>query len=300
MQRRCLPALSAIIALFPVSLAAQSPLAADLWRVAAGTVAAPAPLVGGAAALLWTPVISLPPEASAELGATSFHAPEDVGVTGGAASLSLRVGGTIVSAAWARLGIDGIVQTETSPEGLGNGIEANTQVLALGLTRRLRPWLDAGVTARVASDRLGSATATRGAMDAGAVATAGRVTVGAALRSLDPFSDGGTDRGGVVAAELRSGTSGALGLPTTARWRYGLTLQRGEAAAHLLSAGIVLGPALALDLGAVRESRGGDSVWRSRVGMSLNTRQYHIQFGRDGGVHGFGATYALGLAARFL
>lgn len=293
-------AFAAVLSLLAAPLAAQTSLTSDLWRVAAGTVVAPAPLVTGPAAPLWTAVAVLPGDARAQVGITSFHAPEEIGVTGGAVAVSVRMAGTVVSAAWGRLGIDGIARTETSPEAINGTIEVDAQVLTLGATRRLAPWLTAGAGLRVLTERLGGLSSTRGGVDAAALAVPSpHLSFGAAIRSFDPLDGGGSEAAYQVAAETRSGSFAALGDASLARLRYGVTFQDGEAATHLLTAGLVLGDALALDAGAVRESRAGFVVWRSRIGLAVRTRHYEIQFDRDGGLNGFGPTYALGLGARF-
>jgi hypothetical protein len=279
-------------------LAAQESLSSDLWRVAAGTVTAPAPFAGGVAALLWNPVVSLPRDVRVTAGILSIQAPEEVGVSGGVVSASMRTGGNVVSLAWGRLGIDGITRTETSPEGVGGTIVVDAQLLAAGVTRSLTTGLRAGLVLRLAAEQLGDRGRTRGGLDAGVVAEPSpRLRFGAALRALDPFAGGGPDASLQLGAEASTAAVPALRTHMVLRARYGAAVQRGEAPAHLFMAGVALLEALAVDLGAVRESRSGAAVWRSRIGVTAGTPRYRLEFGRDGGVNGFGATYALGLAA---
>lgn len=280
------------------SLAAQTAaLTSDLWRVAAGTQAAPGPFAAGATALLWNPVIDLPPGVDLRIGVTSIHAPEEVGVTGGAVALTLRVASSVVTAVWGRLGIDNITRTETSPEAVDGTIAVDAQVMALGVARHLAPWLDAGAALRVAAGRLAELTKSQAGLDAGVLA---RITpslrVGFTARAFDPTgADASTYQ---LAAETRSGTFDAMGTPAFVRLRFGTQLQKGEEAAHLVTLGIGLGEGLQVDAGAAREAVAARAVWRSRIGVSVGTARYHVEFGRDGGVNGFGATYAFGLMAQ--
>ncbi len=273
-------------------------ITSDLWRVAQGTVVAPSPFAAGATALLWTPVIDLPAGTTARFGVTSIHAAEEVGVTGGAIAASSRFAGAVFSVVWGRIGIDDIARTETSPEATLGTIPVDAEVFALGASRRFLPWLDAGAAARLATGRLGDLTRTQVGLDLGALATVSpHLVLGASTRAFDPTmpTDAATWQ---LAAQLSSAPFDALGGRGTARLRYGATLQRGEEMQHLATLGFSLGSGLEADAGAVREAAAGSVVWRSRIGISVGTPHYRLEFGRDGGVNGFGATYAFGLVAQ--
>lgn len=283
----------------PPALAAQHAVTSDLWRVAAATLAVPAPLAGGATALLWTPVVALEPgEARVRFGVTSIHAPEEVGANGGVVSASARVRRATVSLAWGRIAIDGITRTETSPEGVDGTVPVQAQVVAVGVARPVTSWLVAGASVRVSSGQLGDVTRAQGGLDAGVVATPlPRVRFGAATRAFDPALDGADAASYDLGVEYRSPPFASGGMVGEARLRYGATLQRGERVTHLITAGIGLGSGLAVDVGAARESVARDVAWRSRIGLSVGARHYRVEFGRDGGINGFGATYAIGLSA---
>jgi hypothetical protein len=44
---------------------------------------------------------------------------------------------------------------------------------------------------------------------------------------------------------------------------------------------------------------GTDAIWRSRMGLGLGVGRYQVTISRDGGVNGFGPTWAFALTALF-
>ncbi len=282
---------------------AQPALVSDLWKVAAGTLVVPAALASDGSAALWTPASVLEDGVvSARVGIETIHAPSDVGVNGGIATAAFRAGrlGT-VNVVYGRLGVDGLVRTETSPEAIGGDIAAYAEVLSLGLARTMARGLDVGIAARAMSGRLDVASSSQLGVDVGARYTSPeRITIALATRFFDP-----TWRQGQLAASYNGALAyrtvdGPLwGTTAALEFRYGVTLTRGEGVQHLLSAGVALGGVAQLDAGAEEEETVGMPVWRSRFGLSLNVGHYRVYMGRDGGVNDFGATYRFGLAAKW-
>ncbi len=279
---------------------AQSAITADLWRVAAGTLVAPAALTTQGSAALWTPAYGLAGGPGAVLTVEAIHAPADAGVGGAIAAFSFRPRGSwTLSAVWGRLSITDLVRTETSPEALGD-IAAYTQVVSLGVARSLDGGaLTVGVAARGLSGRLDAHGSSRWTTDVGAVYEARHLRLGASTRFFDPTS-GSAESGAAYSFGVEGRTSeGTLwGAPATASLRYGLGLAHGESASHLLTAGVILAHAFEFDAGAAREAVAGQGVWRSRVGAAVSAGRYRVYLGRDGGVNGFGATYRFGLSAK--
>ena len=111
--------------------AGQAAVASDLWRVAAGTLVVPSPLADDGSAALWTPATAVPNHGPAlRVGVEAIHAPSEVGISGGIASLGIRLGGGgTLNAVYGRLGVDGLVRTETSPEGIGVDIPVYAEVV---------------------------------------------------------------------------------------------------------------------------------------------------------------------------
>ena len=286
-----------------VDLAGQPAVVSDLWRVAAGTLVVPAALAQDGSAALWTPAATLQSGSAVRVAIEAVHAPSDVGISGGVAALAIRAGSlATLNMVYGRLGVDGLVRTETSPEAIGGDIAAYAEVLSLGAARELAPGLVAGIAARELSGRLDTYSRTQVGVDVGVRYTdPSRVTLAIATRFFDPtFRAAETAANYNAAASYQTADGPIWGTTGTLTFRYGLTWAHGEGAQHLLSAGLDLGGVLAVDAGAAREELAGTSVWRSRLGISLDVGRYRVYLGRDGGVNDFGATYRFGLAARIM
>ena len=292
--------LSLLLVVAAAAARGQSAIAADLWRVASGTLVVPQALAGDGAAALWTPAYALPGSGpAARIGVEAYHAPAEAGVGGSTLAVSVRPRGAwTINAVWGRLSIQDLVRTETSPEALGS-IAAYAQVLSVGAARTFADgaWT-VGVAARALSGRLDDHGSSRWTGDLGAVYTGEHLRLGAATHFFDPSSASAASGASYsVAAALRTSEGSLWGGPARAELRYGLTLAHGEGASHLLTAGVALARAFELDAGAARETTAGASVWRSRVGTAVSAGRYRVYVGRDGGANGFGATYRFGLLA---
>lgn len=139
----------------PRDAAGQAAVASDLWQVAAGTLVVPAALADDGSAALWTPASALTRSGpSLRVGIEAIHAPSEVGISGGIATLAVRLGGLgTLDAVYGRLGIDGLVRTETSPEDIGD-IPVYAEVLSLGLARAITPSLVVGAAVRSIAGQL--------------------------------------------------------------------------------------------------------------------------------------------------
>jgi len=288
----------------PGKVVAQPGIATDLWRLAAGTLVVPPALADDGSAALWTPAVQLPrSEAGLRVAVEAIHSPSDIGISGGIASVAFRAGrvGT-VNVVYGRMGVDGLVRTETSPEGIGGDIPVYNEVLSVGLARTVAPGLVAGIAARALSGRLDIISSSQLGLDLGLrYAGPSRFSFGVATRFFDPMlraSEGGASYSAAVSYRTAEGQ--ALGTTADLRFRYGAGWAHGEGMQHLLSVGLALGGVVQLDGGAAREETAGFEVWRSRFGLSLDVGRYRVYLGRDGGVNGFGATYRFGLAAGML
>jgi hypothetical protein len=283
--------------------AAQAALVSDLWRVAAGTLVQPAALGDEAAAAFWTPAVVLPASRpSLRLGVEMIHAPSELGVNGSTVAISGRLRGVgTASLVYGRIGLDNLVRTETSPEALAGSIPAYAEAFSLGLARGVGRGLDAGVAVRYLAGRLADRSRTQLGVDVGLLYTgAAHLRLGAATRFWDPLFGAAEEAATYsLGAEWASSAFDAWGTTVRLAIRYGSTGTHGEELQHLLTAGMLLGGVLALDLGAARESSGGLPQWSSRGALGITSGHYRVQVGRDGGVNGFGATYRFGLAAEF-
>ena len=282
-------------------LLAQAPIATDLWRLAAGTLVVPPALAEDGSAALWTPAVILPPSSSGmRIGIEAVHSPSEIGVNGGVATIGFRAGrlGTI-NLVYGRMGVDGLVRTETSPEAIGGDIAVFNEVLSVGLARTIGAGFTAGIAARALSGRLDIINASQVGLDLGLrYADASRFSFGVSTRFFDPALRAAESGASYSAAvSYRTAESQAWGTTADLRFWYGAGWAHGEGMQHLLAVGLALGGVAELDLGAAREETAGIELWRSRLGISLDVGRFRVCLGRDGGVNGFGATYRFGLAA---
>jgi len=291
--------LAALAALAPPA-AAQSAVAADLWRVAAGTLVVPLALADDGAAPLWTPAYAIPGDGPGlRTGVEAIHAPADEGVDGAVATVAFRPRGAwTFSAVWGRLSVSDLVRTETSPEAMG-GIPAFAQVLSIGAARTFAATgVTLGIAARALTGQLDDRASTRWTADAGVEYAGHHLRLGAATHFFDPSSASAESGSSYsLGAEYRTAETALWGAPASFAVRYGLGLSHGEDASHLVTAGVTLAGLLELDAGAAREATAGTAVWRSRIGAAVTAGRYRVYIDRDGGVNGFDATYRFGLAA---
>jgi hypothetical protein len=285
----------------PAEAVGQPAVASDLWRLAAGTLVVPPALADDGSAALWTPAVRLSPSGAGMLLAIeAIHSPSEIGINGGVASLAVRAGsfGT-VNVVYGRMGVDGLVRTETSPEAIGGDIAVYNEVLSVGLARAIGSGFTAGIAARSLSGRLDIVSASQLGLDLGLrYAGASGFSFGVATRFFDPALRASESAASYSAAvSYRTAEGQAWGTTADLRFWYGAGWAHGEGMQHLLTAGLGLGGVAEVDVGAAREETAGFEVWRSRFGVSLDVGRYRVYLGRDGGVNGFGATYRFGLTA---
>ena len=285
----------------PVAARAQPGVASDLWRLAAGTLVIPPALADDGSAALWTPATALPHAgAGLQIAVEAIHSPSEIGVNGGVGTVAIRAGtlGT-VNVVYGRMGVDGLVRTETSPEPSGGDIAVYNEVLSLGLARPLGSGFTAGIAVRALSGRLDIVNASQLGLDVGLrYAGVSRFSFGVATRFFDPTLRASESAASYSAAvSYHTGEGRAWGTTADLRFWYGASWAHGEGMQHLLTAGLVLGGLAEVAVGTAREETAGVEVWRSRLGISLEVGRYRVYLGRDGGVNGFGATYRFGLAA---
>ncbi len=284
----------------PPRAAGQAAVVSDLWRVAEGTLVVPGPLDDGGSAALWTPAVALPTAGPPlVVGVEAVHAPADVGMNGGIATLAIRLDhhGSL-NLVYGRLGVDGLVRTETSPEGVGD-IPVYAEVVSLGYARTIAPSLVAGLALRSLSGQLDVVSQGQVGVDVGLrYARPVGLSLGVATRFFDPTLRQAAQAATYsLAAAYRTRPSALWGTTGVLVFRYGAALMHGEGVQHLLSAGLALGGVVETDLGTARESTAGGASWRSKFGLSLAAGHYHLYLDRDGGINAFGATYRFGLTA---
>ena len=294
--------LTAAASLLARSALAQASVVADLWRVAEGTMVVPAALADDGVAAFWTPAVVLAPTERYRVGISAVHAPSEIGVSGGIAAFSIRLStfGTM-NVSYGRLGIGSVGYTETSPEVVGGAIDIYNQALSVGVAGRLADGLTGGLAVRYLSGKMGWTAGDQLGVDLGAkYAPNGHLLFGASTHFLEPsWAAPPPAAPDSVGAEGRA--SAVKSWKTTPRLslRLGVQAARANEEAVLITGGLSLGPSFTLDYGAEHESTNVESVWRSRLGVGITAKQFTARIARDGGVHGFGATYSFGMTATF-
>jgi hypothetical protein len=286
--------------LLPRGVFAQASVVSDLWRIAAGTEVVPMSLTEGGTASLWTPAVSLGEHERLRVGVEAINSPSEIGVSGGLLAVSARVPHVgVVSFGYGRLSVADISLTETSPEAIGTMAIYN-QTVSIGVSGNVATGIVGGVAVRYLSGELGPATRSQLGVDFGARYATTHFALGGATRFFDPTLRAAAGAASYnLGAQYSSSPFDAWGARARVLLRYGLTASRGESVEHLVTAGVAMGEALALDAGASAEKASGDAVLRSRLAIAIGSGPFRIQIGRDGGVNGFGATYRFGLTGSF-
>jgi hypothetical protein len=294
--------LTAAASLLARSALAQASVVADLWRVAEGTMVVPAALADDGVAAFWTPAVILAGPERYRVGISAVHAPSEIGVSGGIAAFSVRLStfGTM-NVSYGRLGIGSVGYTETSPEIVGGAIDIYNQAFSVGVAGRLADGLTGGLAVRYLSGKMGWIQDDQLGVDVGAkFEPNGHLLFGATTHFLEPaFADPSDAASYSFGAEARSSAFKAWGTTGRLAFRVGLQTARANEDALLITGGLTLGPSFALDYGAEYQSTNVESVWRSRLGVGITAKQFTARIARDGGVHGFGATYSFGMTATF-
>jgi hypothetical protein len=247
--------------------------------------------------------VALGQDTTLSVSAETIHAPAEVGVDGALLSGSWSPGRSwTLSAVYGRIGLGDLVRTETSPEALGGEIPAYAQVISVGAARLTGRWT-LGTALRLLTGRLDTRSETQLGLDLGAVYRGGgteRWRLGLATRFLDPrLGEREQAASYAVAVEHYSLPFALSGAESVLLIRYGATFSHGEGAQHLISGGLKVARVLELDAGAAYERAVGAGLWRSRLGLTLNSGRYSVLLARDGGVNGFGAAYRVGLMVVF-
>ena len=279
---------------------AQTSVVADLWRVAEGTMVMPAALANDGVAAFWTPAVMLGAAERYRVGILAVHSPSEIGVSGGLVAFSARVNIGTLNVSYGRLGIGSVGYTETSPEIVGGEVDIYNQAVSVGVAGRLMSGMVGGLAVRYLSGKMGFNSADLFGLDVGArYEPSGHVRLGVSsqFHELGGPTDATTYSFG---GEVRSSDFTAWNTTASLALRLGLqTSPRAEEDTQLITAGLAVGPSFMLDYGAEHESTNVDSVWRSRLGVGFTARQFTARIARDGGVHGFGATYSFSMTATF-
>jgi len=283
---------------------AQAPASADLWRLAAATLAAPAVLETGPVAAFWNPAAGWD-KVRLRAGAEILQTPDILGVGAYVVGASYRLSGFTAQALVGRTTVGDLVRTTTSPASEPGGIPVYEQLAGLGAAVGRGPW-SAGVLLRAHESRFDAERSNGLTLDAGVRAAWSRLTVAGATHffPLDVSDRDVTDfYGGAGYRFLRFQF---MGSPGELMLQYGVSVRRrragersgaagGMLADHVASAGVSLERHVRFDVAMARETGYLDSAWRPSLGVELRLGRYEIAVSRASGLSGIGASYRVGL-----
>lgn len=281
-------------------LPAQAPPAADLWRVAATSVAIPTPLQTGATGMFWNPAVVGAHEGLA-VGADAVLTSEVLGLSGLLAATSFSIHGPLRAGVVAgRVEIRDLVRTTTSPDGTDGTIPVYEQFagLDLGLSHG---WLSAGVGLALHESRFDVISRSGFTIDAGIQARPlDRLTVAASthLLPLDLSKNANTEylaAAGFTLVDRRR----ADGMRLFASARYGVSYQARGAWEHIVGLGAELAERVVVDVALASESSVAGRVWRPSMGLGIRFGGYTVEFGHGLGANDLGGTTRVGLDIRF-
>src|SRR3989442_4760477 len=215
--------------LAPAALLGQEGAGAELWRVAATTLAQPPALATGGAADFWNPAQPGTGERAA-LGLEAVSTPATVGAAGVlfTARARLRPVGR-VGIVYGRMSVSDLVPTSLSPDPDGGTIPFYTQTVGASWSAA-RGASALGATLAYRTTRFDYEHANRWTLDVGVrYGVTGALTVGLATRSFSRFaaSDAAQDVSAGIDYRVWRGPLWRGGAPAPGRGRDGITLTPG-------------------------------------------------------------------------
>ena len=287
--------------LAPAALLGQEGAGAELWRVAATTLAQPPALATGGAADFWNPAQPGTGERAA-LGLEAVSTPATVGAAGVlfTARARLRPVGR-VGIVYGRMSVSDLVPTSLSPDPDGGTIPFYTQIVGASWSAA-RGASALGATLAYRTTRLDYEHSNRWTLDVGVrYGVTGALTVALATRSFSRFaaSDAAQDLSAGIDYCVWRGAPWRGGAAASVHGRYGITLTRGFTQDHQFGAGFALGDLFATDLLLVREGSYSGARWRFVAGLGLVIGRYRLTLAENPGVAGVGASYRMGVEALF-
>ena len=287
--------------LAPAALLGQEGAGAELWRVAATTLAQPLALATGGAAGFWNPAQPETGERAA-FGLDAVNTPSTVGLAGVLFTARARVRPVgRVGIVYGRMSVSDLVPTSLSPDPDGGTIPFYTQSVGASWSAA-RGASALGATLAYRTTRLDYEHANRWTLDVGVrYGVTGALTVGLATRSFSRFaaSDAAQDVSAGIDYLVWRGPLWRGGAAATVRGRYGITLTRGFTHDHQLGAGFALGDLFATDLLVVREGGYSGARWRFVAGLGLAIGRYRLNVAENPGAADIGASYRVGVEALY-
>jgi hypothetical protein len=311
---RLAPGTGALL-LLPLAVAAraQAPASADLWRLAAATLAGPAALEAGATAAFWNPAGAWS-GARAVAGAQVLETPDVLGVGGLILGVGYRLSSGLASQILvARTDVSDLIRTTTSPNSDLGDIPVYEQQVGVGLALR-RGAATGGAMLRFHNAQFDTERDNGLTLDLGGRLTLGRCSVAAATHffPVDVSNRDVTDY--YAGGECQPLSPGIWGAKSRVFLRYGVSARRGCAECgvgagggmrgttleHTGAIGLELDRHFRVDAALTREVGYAEADWRPVLGVWFNVGRYVVSAARSSGLGGLGATYRIGLDVEVL
>jgi hypothetical protein len=287
------------LALFAARLPGQSVHGRDLLRFPIGTMDRPAALGSGLADGLGNPAaVALLDTARLHVGIAALQTSTQQGVTVQLAAVGLRLPQHVMlTASFVRAAVSDLVRTETDPQSIGEEIPYGTQLVSVGVAKRVTGPLSAGAALRYRRGELDQDARGELGADVGLVATHlpfRDMSLGVATflwrpsRSLEQYTAinaAGDLRvaGSAPTRQLRAGyatsaiVSGAREEYLFVQGRYGIWEGRA---------------------GMARDVVHGTQPWRTRMGLTVHVAPYAVGIAREENGAQLEPIYQFTLAAR--
>jgi hypothetical protein len=279
---------------------AQAPAAAELWRVAAASLASHPTLQVGATSSYWNPASPLGQRGVAA-GIQVFHTPAALGLSGLLLGGSLPLVGPVrAGLVVGRMQIRDLVRTTTSPDSEQGSIPVYEQFGGAHLAVHSSAF-QAGLLLAVHNARFDIESETGFTLDIGFRARPfRRLTIAAATHLLpitltsEPTTDYYAGAEYVVLDQWKLSTFVArLAL------QYGATYRNAGDLDHTVTAGFSVNEQVYVDAAVTNESAYGQRQWRPGLALGLRFGRYTVLFSHGTGLNDVGGTYRIGLDVEF-
>jgi len=279
---------------------AQAPAAAELWRVAAASLASPPALQIGATSTFWNPG-SPNGQRGGAAGIEIIHTSSVLGLSGLLLGGSLPLSGPVrAGLVLGRMQIRDLVRTTTSPDSEEGSIPVYEQFAGGHLAFQSSAF-EAGALLAVHNARFDIESETGFTLDLGfRVHPFRRLTIAAAthLLPITLTSESTTDY--YAGAEYIVVDHWKLSsLDARLALQYGATYRNSGDLDHTINAGFTVNEQVHIDAALTNEAAYGQRQWRPGIALGLRFGRYTVLFSHGTGINDVGGTYRVGLDVEF-
>jgi hypothetical protein len=279
---------------------AQAPAAAELWRVAAASLASHPALQVGATSTFWNPG-SPNGQRGGAAGIEIVHTSAVLGLSGLLLGGSLPLAGPVrAGLVLGRMQIRDLVRTTTSPDSEQGSIPVFEQFGGAHLAFQSTA-VQAGVLLAIHNSRFDIESETGFTLDIGFRARPfRRLTIAAATHLLPVTLTSEPTTDYYAAAEYIVVDRWTLStLEARLALQYGATYRNSGDLDHTLTAGFTVNEQVHIDATITNESAYGQRQWRPGIALGLRFGRYTVMFSHGTGINDVGGTYRVGLDVEF-